>query len=91
MQLVIRAQGLTKSFRGTQAVAGIDLEVAPGDRVALLGPNGAGKTTTLLMLVGVISPDTGTIELLGHALPASGARRCSTSASPPGTSRSPRA
>ena len=69
MGLVIRAHGLTKSFRGTQAVAGIDLEVAPGDRVALLGPNGAGKTTTLLMLVGVISPDTGTIELLGHALP----------------------
>jgi len=69
VQLVIRAQGLTKSFRGTQAVAGIDLAVAPGDRVALLGPNGAGKTTTLLMLVGVISPDTGTIELLGHALP----------------------
>ena len=69
MGLVIRAQGLTKSFRGTQAVAGIDLAVAPGDRVALLGPNGAGKTTTLLMLVGVISPDTGSIELLGHALP----------------------
>ena len=69
MQLVIRAQGLRKSFRGTQAVAGIDLAVAPGDRVALLGPNGAGKTTTLLMLVGVISPDTGSIELLGHPLP----------------------
>jgi len=69
VQLVIRAQGLTKSFRGTQAVAGIDLTVAPGERVALLGPNGAGKTTTLLMLLGVISPDSGTVALLGQQLP----------------------
>ena len=69
MQLVIRAQGLVKSFRGTQAVAGVDLAVAPGERVALLGPNGAGKTTTLLMLLGVISPDCGSVELLGHKLP----------------------
>ena len=69
MQLVIRAQGLVKSFRGTKAVAGVDLVVAPGERVALLGPNGAGKTTTLLMLLGVITPDIGTVELLGHALP----------------------
>jgi ABC-2 type transport system ATP-binding protein len=69
VQLVIRALGLEKSFRGTQAVAGIDLAVAPGERVALLGPNGAGKTTTLLMLLGVITPDRGSIELLGHLLP----------------------
>jgi len=69
VQLVIRAQGLVKSFRGTQAVAGVDLAVAPGERVALLGPNGAGKTTTLLMLLGVITPDSGTVELLGLALP----------------------
>ncbi len=52
-----------------QAVAGIDLAVAPGERVALLGPNGAGKTTTLLMLLGIITPDEGSVELLGHSLP----------------------
>jgi ABC-2 type transport system ATP-binding protein len=69
MSLVISARGLVKSFRGTQAVSGIDLAVAPGDRVALLGPNGAGKTTTLLMLLGIITPDEGSVELLGHALP----------------------
>jgi ABC-2 type transport system ATP-binding protein len=69
VQLVIRAQGLVKSFRGARAVAGIDLVVAPGERVALLGPNGAGKTTTLLMLLGVITPDSGMVELLGHLLP----------------------
>ena len=70
MSLVIRARRLVKSFRGMQAVAGIDLAVAPGERVALLGPNGAGKTTTLLMLLGIITPDEGSVELLGHSLPA---------------------
>ena len=69
MSLVIRARRLVKSFRGTQAVAGIDLAVAPGERVALLGPNGAGKTTTLLMVLGIITPDHGTVELLGYSLP----------------------
>jgi ABC-2 type transport system ATP-binding protein len=69
VHLVIGAQGLRKSFRGAEAVAGIDLAVAPGERVALLGPNGAGKTTTLLMLLGVISPDSGTVDLLGRRLP----------------------
>jgi ABC-2 type transport system ATP-binding protein len=69
MALVISARGLVKSFRGTQAVAGIDVTVPPGERVALLGPNGAGKTTTLLMLLGIITPDEGSVELLGHSLP----------------------
>jgi ABC-2 type transport system ATP-binding protein len=65
----LRAQGLVKAFRETRAVNGVDLEVAPGERVALLGPNGAGKTTTLLMLLGTIIPDEGSIELFGHHLP----------------------
>jgi ABC-2 type transport system ATP-binding protein len=66
---VLRATGLSKSFRGTPAVAGIDLEVRAGERVALLGANGAGKTTTLLMLLGVVAPDAGTVDLVGHRLP----------------------
>lgn len=66
---VLRAQGLRKRFKDVQAVDGIDLTVAPGERVALLGPNGAGKTTTLLMLLGAITPDEGTIEIDGHRLP----------------------
>ena len=40
-----------------------------GERLGLLGPNGAGKTTTLLMLLGAITPDAGTIEIGGHRLP----------------------
>ena len=70
MGYALEARGLEKSFRGKRAVDGVDLTVRAGERVALLGANGAGKTTTLLMLLGVISPDAGSIEVLGHPLPA---------------------
>src|SRR5690349_7563753 len=66
--VVLRAQGLVKDYRRTRAVDGVDVVVHTGERVALLGPNGAGKTTTLLMLLGVVSPDAGTVEICGHAL-----------------------
>src|SRR4051812_48848868 len=68
--VVLRAQGLVKQYKRVRAVAGIDLSVAAGERVGLLGPNGAGKTTTLLMLLGVVTPDAGSIEVCGHRLPA---------------------
>jgi ABC-2 type transport system ATP-binding protein len=66
---VLEARGLRKAYRRTTAVDGVDLAVAAGERVALLGPNGAGKTTTLLMLLGAVLPDEGTVEVLGHPLP----------------------
>jgi len=66
---ILRARGLSKRFDDVVAVDGIDLVIAPGETVALLGPNGAGKTTTLLMLLGVITPDEGSIEIVGHQLP----------------------
>src|SRR2546422_7804627 len=69
MGYVLQAEGLTKAFRGVRAVDGVDLDVAAGERVALLGPNGAGKTTTLLMVLGAVLPDAGTVEILGHRLP----------------------
>jgi ABC-2 type transport system ATP-binding protein len=68
-EVVLQAEGLVKRYRRTLAVAGVDLRVHRGERVALLGPNGAGKTTTLMMLLGVVSPDEGTIEVGGHCLP----------------------
>lgn len=49
------------------AVAGLDLEIAPGETVALLGPNGAGKSTTIEMLLGLARPDAGTISVFGMA------------------------
>jgi ABC-2 type transport system ATP-binding protein len=66
---VLRAQNVAKSFKGTAAVKAFDLVLNPGDRVGLLGPNGAGKTTTLLMILGAIKPDSGTIEVAGRRLP----------------------
>jgi ABC-2 type transport system ATP-binding protein len=66
---VLVARGLTKQYRRVRAVDGIDLTVGAGERVALLGPNGAGKTTTLLMLLGVVTPDSGDIAIAGHRLP----------------------
>ncbi len=53
---------------GQVALDGIDLEVAPGERVAVLGPNGAGKTTLMLHLNGVLSASQGTVEIGGIAL-----------------------
>ncbi|MBA2425630.1 MAG: ABC transporter ATP-binding protein [Actinobacteria bacterium] len=69
MQVVLQAQGLVKRYKDKLAVDGVDLAVRPGERVALLGPNGAGKTTTLMMLLGVISPDSGWVEVAGHRFP----------------------
>ena len=64
-EVVLRADGLVKQYKRVRAVDGIALSVAAGERVALLGPNGAGKTTTLMMLLGVITPDEGSIEIAG--------------------------
>ena len=67
--LVVDARGLVKVFKGQVAVDHLDLAVPVGARLGLLGPNGAGKTTTLLMLLGVVAPDSGKIDIAGHRLP----------------------
>ncbi|MEV4613711.1 ABC transporter ATP-binding protein [Kitasatospora sp. NPDC049258] len=67
---ILTARGLVKEYRRGRAVDGVDLTVHAGERVGLLGPNGAGKTTTLLMCLGAVEPDGGTVEILGHRLPA---------------------
>jgi ABC-2 type transport system ATP-binding protein len=59
-------QGLVKTFGPKQAVAGLDLRVAPGRMFGLVGPNGAGKTTTLSMATGLLRPDAGRALVLGH-------------------------
>jgi cobalt/nickel transport system ATP-binding protein len=50
---------------GHQALYGVDLTIAPGERVALLGPNGAGKTTLVLHLNGILTPGRGTVSVAG--------------------------
>src|SRR3954462_2016834 len=66
---VLVAHELRKTFKKVHAVRGVSIIVAPGERIGFLGPNGAGKTTTLLMLLGAVTPDAGTIDICGHRLP----------------------
>ncbi|MDT9661376.1 ABC transporter ATP-binding protein [Rhodococcus qingshengii] len=61
----VQIQGVVKSFDGVRAVDGIDLTVETAQVVALLGPNGAGKTTTVEMCEGFVTPDAGTVRVLG--------------------------
>lgn len=69
MNSVIRAENLLKIYAGQRVVDGISLGIKRGECFGLLGPNGAGKTTTLRLLLGLIAPDAGHIELLNHAIP----------------------
>jgi ABC-2 type transport system ATP-binding protein len=62
----IRATDLTKLYGERPVVDHLNLEIAPGEIFGLLGPNGAGKTTTILMLLGLIEPTSGQLEILGH-------------------------
>jgi ABC-2 type transport system ATP-binding protein len=69
MSPAILVRDLRKSYAGKPAVDGVDLEVPRGSFFGFLGPNGAGKSTTIRMLTGLVPPDSGTIEILGHRLP----------------------
>lgn len=61
----IQLDGLHKAYGPVQAVQDLSLTVGAGEVVALLGPNGAGKSTTLDMLLGLTTPDSGTVTLFG--------------------------
>ena len=61
----VRVRGVVKRFGAFEAVAGIDLDVAPGQFVTLLGPSGCGKTTTLRIIGGFETPDAGEVLVAG--------------------------
>ena len=67
-QPAITARNLTKRFGDFTAVDGIDFEVRRGEIFGFLGPNGAGKTTTIRMMLGLLQPTAGEIEVLGIAM-----------------------
>lgn len=66
-QVALRFQEVTRCYGKQVALDGLGLEVAKGETVALLGPNGAGKSTTISLLLGLLQPDAGLVEVLGTA------------------------
>ena len=68
MTAVLTGKNLRKSFGLREVVQGITVQVQQGEIVGLLGPNGAGKTTTFYMLVGVIKPTSGSVEMDGKRI-----------------------
>jgi ABC-2 type transport system ATP-binding protein len=65
MSAVVDAQGLGKKYGRRWALTDCDLEIPSGHMVGLVGPNGAGKTTLLNLAVGMLSPTTGAVQVLG--------------------------
>ena len=63
--MIIEARGVRKAFGPTQALAGVDLDVAEGTVLGLLGPNGAGKTTLVRVLATLLHPDAGEARVAG--------------------------
>src|SRR5438046_4267796 len=79
--LAIDAHDVAKTFKSgwlrptrTAALRGVSLAVPRGAIVGLLGPNGAGKTTLLSILTTLLTPDSGTVRVLGHDVVGGGAR-----------------
>jgi ABC-2 type transport system ATP-binding protein len=67
---MLRADQLRKSYGDRVAIAGVTLQVAPGEILGLLGPNGAGKSTTVGMIAGLVTPDSGEVSVNDRTLAA---------------------
>ncbi len=67
--LAVKTTGLTKAFGDRKALDGVDLEVPRGVAFGFLGPNGAGKTTIIRVLLGLAWPTSGSMSVLGYAVP----------------------
>jgi ABC-2 type transport system ATP-binding protein len=65
----ISVEALVKRYKGVAAVDGISFQLAPGTITGLLGGNGAGKTTTIAMIMGLVTPTSGRITVLGAEMP----------------------
>ena len=66
MNPVVRLNSVNKLYGKLRAVNNLDLEIESGEILGLIGHNGAGKTTTLKMMVGLLTPTSGSIEILGQ-------------------------
>ena len=68
MSYIIRTNNLTKIFKGKEVVSNVSMNIKKGEIYGFLGPNGAGKTTVMKMLVNLLKPNAGEIELFGDKL-----------------------
>ena len=66
MDTALALRGVDKSFGTQRAVAGLDLVIPKGETCGLIGPSGAGKSTAIRILMSILFPDAGTVEVLGH-------------------------
>jgi ABC-2 type transport system ATP-binding protein len=64
-EIAIRVENLTRDFGSLRALDNLNLEVPAGKIFGFLGPNGAGKTTTIRLLLGLLEPTSGRVEVLG--------------------------
>ncbi len=71
-QPLVRVEGLRKSFGGVHALAGVDIDIFPGEVHGLIGANGAGKSTLIKVLAGVVRPDAGLVAIDGAPVSISG-------------------
>ena len=69
MSVILSAKNLRKNYGNQVVVDGLNLSIQRGECFGLLGPNGAGKTTTLRLMLGLIAPDEGELQLLDHVVP----------------------
>ena len=72
MCFVVETRALCKSFGPVRAVDSVSLRVRQGEIYGFVGPNGAGKTTTIRALLGMVRPDSGSVELMGQPVGPNG-------------------
>lgn len=64
--MMVKTENLSKEYDGIYRVKDLDIRINEGDIYGFLGPNGAGKSTTMKMLLGLVKPNAGTIEIMGR-------------------------
>lgn len=68
MNTILAIKQISKKYQETEAIRSISFTVEAGEIVGLLGPNGAGKTTTICMILGILEPSSGSIEIMGQPM-----------------------
>ena len=68
MDIAIQTTGLTKTLHGNEIISNLNMTVKKGEIYGLLGPNGAGKTTLMKILLNLVKPTAGEIQILGETL-----------------------